>query len=112
MEFNLGFCIPEMAAIARALGETGSDSQALAAAAPRAVARLLGSVGIPASLADLGFPEDHIDWAAQQAVQAARLAENNPRPLTVDGARSILKAAHQGKLAEPAAALSTVGEIR
>lgn len=112
MEFNVTSCLPEMAKIAGMLGETGSDIGDLAGAAPAAVARFLGSIGIPASLAELGFPEDQIDWAAHQAVQAARLAENNPRPLTVDGARTILKAAHKGQLAKRPAAFSTAGEVR
>lgn len=107
MEYNRGQCVPEMATIARLLGdyvdgsaEAGITEEAeLAALAPRAVARLLGAVGIPADLAALGFPIDKVDWAAKQSIQAARLAENNPRPLDLASAKHILRAATEGNLA-------------
>lgn len=53
-------------------------------------------IGIPDSLAELGFPEDRLDWAAVEGVKAQRLAENNPVPLTVEAARQILDAAFFG----------------
>ncbi len=98
MAFNRPHRVRELAQVARVLGADGDD-EALAVAAPGLVADLLASVGIPRSLADTGLPEDRLDWAAAQGPAAARLAENNPEPLTEDVARRILRAAWAGDLA-------------
>jgi alcohol dehydrogenase len=60
------------------------------------VAALLASVGIPSTLADLGLPADRLRWTAEQAMGAARLVANNPRPLDVDTLEAIIRAAHAG----------------
>ena len=60
------------------------------------VAALLASVGIPATLADLGLPADQLRWTAEQAVGAERLVANNPRALDVDSLERIVRAAHAG----------------
>ena len=60
------------------------------------MAALLTSVGIPSTLADLGLPADRLRWTAEQAMGAARLVANNPRPLDVDTLEAIIRAAHAG----------------
>lgn len=66
--------------------------------APHLVQNFLAAVGIPHQLADIGFPESKIDWAAQEALRSTRLVQNNPRDLTEQGAREILRAAASGTL--------------
>lgn len=111
MLFNLAARRRELADIALAMGAAPASTDELAAAAPRLVRALMSEIGIPASLAELGFPPERLEWAAEQGIKARRLAENNPVPLTVDGARAILEAAFVGDL-ESAAAESLIGVAR
>ena len=86
-----------MAAVAVAWGASPEWSAAdLAAAAIDRVTALLASVGIPATLAELGLPADQLRWTAEQAAGAERLVANNPRPLDVDALEHIVRAAHAG----------------
>lgn len=97
MEFNRPVRIPEMAAIAVAMGaESDATPEDLADEAIDRVAMLLGSVGIPATLSELGLPPDRLRWTAEQAMGAERLVANNPRPLDVDSLELIVRAAHTG----------------
>ena len=43
--------------------------------------RLFAAIGITPTLAELGLPEDKLDWTAEQAIGIERLIKNNPRPL-------------------------------
>ncbi|SFN61852.1 iron-containing alcohol dehydrogenase [Mycetocola miduiensis] len=95
MTYNAPARPAEMAAIARVFGAEGSQ-EACAASAPHLVAGYLARIGIPASLAEIGFPLDRLNWAAGQGLAAVRLSENNPVPLTLDGALRILTSAHSG----------------
>jgi alcohol dehydrogenase len=97
MEFNRSERVPELAAIALAMGAAAdSTPEDLADEAIDGVASLLSSVGIPATLADLGLPDDQLRWAAEQAMGAERLVANNPRPLDVGHVEQIIRAAHAG----------------
>jgi alcohol dehydrogenase class IV len=97
MEFNRPARIPELAAIALAMGAPpDSTPEDLADEAIDRVATLLASVGIPSTLADLGLPPDQLRWTAEQASGAERLVANNPRPLDVDTLEHIVRAAHAG----------------
>lgn len=100
MAFNAPERTPELAEVARAMGagSPGDDDAALAVAAVRAVRELLGSIGIPRTIAELGVPEDRLAWAAGEAMTARRLVENNPRPLDEGAALTLLRAAHAGDL--------------
>lgn len=65
---------------------------------PRALWELAGRLGAPRSLAELGLTE------ADVAPAAARVAGEpyaNPRPVTADGARAVLRAAYEGAPPEP-----------
>lgn len=96
MEFNRPARVPELAAIALAMGAPEAPAEELADEAIDRVARLLASVGVPSTLAELGLPPDRLRWTAEQAAGAARLVANNPRPLDVDALEHIVRAAHSG----------------
>ena len=97
MEFNRPVREPEFAGIARAMGVSDAGAEAdLAVAAVDAVADLLASVGVPRTLRELGLAEDRLDWTAEQSLSAARLVQNNPRPLDLDSVRQIVQAAFSG----------------
>ncbi|MBD8079849.1 iron-containing alcohol dehydrogenase [Cellulosimicrobium arenosum] len=97
MEFNRPVRVPELAAVALAMGASSDASpEDLADEAIDRVAELLASVGIPSTLAELGLPPERLRWTAEQAMGAARLVENNPRPLDVDALERIVRAAHAG----------------
>jgi alcohol dehydrogenase len=95
MEYNRSFCPDAMAGIANAMG-LPNDGGDRASAAIAAVAALFARIGIPATLRDLGLPEDKLDWTAEQAMSAGRLVNNNPRPLDVAAMKQILRAAYDG----------------
>ncbi|TNC18602.1 iron-containing alcohol dehydrogenase [Georgenia sp. 311] len=97
MEFNRPARVPELAAVALAMGASRDAAEEdLADEAIDRVAALLAAVGIPATLADLGLPADRLRWTAEQALGAARLVANNPRPVDADSLERIVRAAHSG----------------
>ncbi|QDB78745.1 iron-containing alcohol dehydrogenase [Georgenia wutianyii] len=97
MEFNRPARVPELAAVALAMGASPDAAEEdLADEAIDRVAALLAAVGIPATLADLGLPADRLRWTAEQALGAARLVANNPRPVDADSLERIVRAAHSG----------------
>jgi alcohol dehydrogenase class IV len=96
MAFNRPACTTDYARIAQALGIAGGDAEMLADAAIVAVAKLFDGIGIPRTLAELGVAPDRLEWVASQSLLAARLVINNPRPLDLDGARSIVRACFAG----------------
>jgi alcohol dehydrogenase len=97
MEFNRPARVPELAAVAVAMGASPEwSAEDLADEAIDRVATLLASVGIPTTLDELGLPADQLRWTAEQASGAERLVANNPRPLDVDALEHIVRAAHAG----------------
>lgn len=95
MEFNRPNCVQEFAEIGRAIGLSGDDD-AISRKLIDEVARLLASVGIPRTLKDLGLPEDKQEWTAANAINAARLVNNNPRKLDIAAMKAITNAAYSG----------------
>ncbi|GAA3731197.1 iron-containing alcohol dehydrogenase [Plantactinospora mayteni] len=101
MAYNLPARVAEFGEVATALGvpaEPGAEPAERARAAVRRVAELLGAVGIPRDLAELGLTADRLDWTAEQGMTAARLVQNNPRPLDPTELRRIVGAAYAGDL--------------
>ena len=103
MAYNRRERITEMAAIARIFGATGTDAD-IAHLAPQLVRDSLTGLGIPRALAEIGVTSENVGTIAEQGVRAVRLSENNPRSLTVEGARTIVQAAVSGDLAAITAA--------
>jgi alcohol dehydrogenase len=99
MEFNRPTRVAEFAAIARALGDDGGtvDDEELSYRAVDLVANLLAEVGVPTDLAGLGLTPGRERWIAEQAFQAKRLVDNNPRALDVDALELIAEAAQRGE---------------
>jgi alcohol dehydrogenase len=112
MAFNAAERVDKLGEIARAIGgdDGDRDPAALARSAVRSVADLLASVGIPRTIADLGVPADRLPDMARDAMNARRLVENNPRPLTEESALVLLRAAHAGDLSVLGEALRLPGE--
>jgi len=98
MEYNRPASIHSFAQIARAVGldDPTSSDDVLSRRLVDEVARLLGSVGIPRSLEELGLPADKQDWTAESALAITRLVKNNPRPLDLQALRQITQAAFSG----------------
>ncbi len=93
MAFNAPAIGPELAEIATAMGLGHADEVI------PAIAGLFSRIGIPANLRDLGLAEDQLDWVAEQSLGIGRLMQNNPRPMTPDDMRHLLRAAFVGDLA-------------
>lgn len=99
MQFNQPFCIPAFAELARTVGLPEAEDTEMSQAFIDAVADLLGRVDIPRSLAALGLKADQQDFVAENALNAARLVKNNPRPLDLSAMQSITRAAFSGERA-------------
>lgn len=98
MTFNQSAAAESLAAVAQAMGvaEAGMGASANAEAAIVAVERLFGAIGIPRNLAELGLAAADKTWCAEQALTAARLVKNNPRPLDLNATQAIVDAAFAG----------------
>jgi maleylacetate reductase len=92
LAYNAPAASEAVAALRRALG---------AEDVARALWELGGRLGAPRSLAGLGLAERDVAAAAAQ-VTAQPYA--NPRPVTADGVRGVLRAAYEGREPETAAA--------
>jgi alcohol dehydrogenase class IV len=90
--------VREFAEIGRAIGLSGDDDTVSRKLIDE-VAALLASVGIPRTLKDLGLPEDKQEWTATNAINAARLVNNNPRKLDIAAMKAITNAAYSGNRA-------------
>ncbi|KEY97306.1 alcohol dehydrogenase, partial [Sphingomonas sp. BHC-A] len=99
MQFNRPFCAPAFAELARTVGLPDAAEEDMSQAFIDAVADLLGSVDIPRSLAALGLKAEQQDFVAENALNAARLVKNNPRPLDLPAMQSITRAAFAGERA-------------
>ena len=99
MAFNRPACAKEFAQIALALGVPPGDEAALADAAIDAVRELFASIGIPATLKDLGLSDEDLACVPGRSMLAARLVNNNPRLLDEASMALIARAAHEGRRA-------------
>jgi alcohol dehydrogenase len=103
MRFNFSTRVKEFGQIARALGVDahGHDDTSLARAGVEAVDALVDGLGLPRTIAELGLPENRIEWLAEQGMGATRLVQNNPRPLDRAAMVDISRAAFTGDRAFP-----------
>jgi len=88
MAYNALHAPQAMAAIARALGQRGTDADA-----PAGLYALARQHGAPVSLQAIGMPADGLDRAADLAVQNQY---PNPRPLERAALRALLQRAFEG----------------
>jgi alcohol dehydrogenase class IV len=103
MRYNLPARVTEFAQVARALGvaEDGRDETSLARAGVEAVDAIVDGLGLPRTIAELGLPEDRVQWLAEQGMGATRLVQNNPRPLDLAAMSAIARAAYTGDRSFP-----------
>jgi len=97
MQFNRPSCVEAFAELARAVGIAEGSADEMSQAFIDAAADLLGRIAIPRSLAELGLKADQQDFVAENALNAARLVKNNPRPLDLSAMQSITRAAFSGE---------------
>ena len=98
LQFNRHHVAAEIATVGRLMGlVTGnSDDEAAADATIEGITKLLGAVGIPATLAEIGIAAKDLPWIAEQALGANRLIKNNPRPVDRTGMDQLVAAAFSG----------------
>jgi alcohol dehydrogenase len=103
MRYNLPVRVKEFAQIARTLRveESDADEAMLARAGVEAVDALIDGLGLPRTIAELGLPEDRVEWMAEHGMGATRLVQNNPRPLDLSAMVAISRAAFTGDRAFP-----------
>ncbi|VVE26317.1 iron-containing alcohol dehydrogenase [Pandoraea anhela] len=97
MAFNARHCAQELARIAHVTGCARDDEQATARCVIDKTRALLTTIGIPATLADLGVQEDQLAWIAKQSLLSTRLIDNNPRKLDPDALQTLVVAAFRGE---------------
>lgn len=94
MDFNLPAAPKRYADVAVALGcDRGEDDVETGMAGIQKIKELIRDCGIPATLSELGIPEDAIQQMAKDALKIQRLLKNNPREITEEDAVAIYKAA-------------------
>jgi maleylacetate reductase len=93
MRFNLDATAPQLALAAQAMGITSDDPHAAAEEAIQRVYLLVGQLGLPQRLRDVGVAEADLPGLAQLALRS-RAVQANPRPIT-DAAQveAVLRAA-------------------
>lgn len=95
MRFNAPVAAADYAELGREIGvATSADTDAEAAdALIDALSALFARIGLPATIDRIGVTPDSLDSIATLSMSAARLVENNPRPLSPEAIRSILDTA-------------------
>jgi alcohol dehydrogenase class IV len=97
MEFNRMACRERFAKMASFLGERveGLSLDMASKRAVESVRNLTQDVGIPQRLRDLNIPEDSIDLIAERSIETGqRLLVNNPRVMSVEEAKELLRKAY------------------
>lgn len=95
MRFNAPAAAGDYAEIAREIGlATRTDEDAKAAnALIDGLSALFARIGMPATIDQIGVKPESLDSIAALSMNAVRLVENNPRPLSTEAIRSILDTA-------------------
>lgn len=98
MRFNLPVRVPEFAEIGRILGaaEPADSEENQARAGIERIEDIFATLGIPATLAELGLPKSSLRTVAEHSMLATRLIANNPRQLDAESIELILEKAHSG----------------
>ncbi len=83
MRFNLDATAPQLAQAAGAMGiaTAGRSAEVVAEEAIESIYAMIGGIGLPQRLRDLGVREDDLPALAQIAL-SSRAIKNNPKPIT------------------------------
>ena len=92
MEYNMAYCMPRYARIARAMGAAFDSVEEGAKEAVRRVKALTKEVGLP-TFASLHVDEEDFDALAQMSVNNGSNG-SNPRPMEKEDYLNILRAAY------------------
>lgn len=91
LEYNLPAAVPTYATLGTQLYGAEGDARTRAETFLSGVRRLRADVGLDARLGEFGATEDDLDELAAMAITSKRHLEANPRSVSEDDARAILK---------------------
>ena len=91
LEYNLPAAVPTYATLGTQLYDADGDARTRAETFVSGVRRLRDDVGLDARLSDFGASEDDLDELARMGVTSKRHLEANPRSVSEDDARAILR---------------------
>jgi len=96
MEFNRIGCREKYAKVAALLGERveGLSLDEASLRAVEAVRKLNRDLGIPGRLRDVNVPEDSLDLVAQRCLETQRCLAGNPRTMSLEEAKQIVREAY------------------
>ncbi|MDM5284829.1 iron-containing alcohol dehydrogenase [Peribacillus frigoritolerans] len=95
MEYNAVVETEKMVRISQAfnVNSDGLSDKEAALAASKAVLTLLGEIGLPTKLTEIGIKEEDIPEIAEKTLQIDRLIRNNPRMPTQHSLEELLRKA-------------------
>ena len=94
MQFNIPVSVERYAKVARALGvKEEKNKKSMAEAGVQKIFELLKACNLPTHLSELNIPSEAIDKMARSAIKVTRLLKNNPRPITLEDAKTIYERA-------------------
>ncbi|CRH74187.1 Alcohol dehydrogenase 2 [Chlamydia trachomatis] len=95
MEYNAAVETEKMVRISQAfnVNSDGLSEKEAALAASKAVLTLLGEIGLPTKLTEIGIKEEDIPEIAEKTLQIDRLIRNNPRMPTQHSLEELLRKA-------------------
>jgi len=95
MEYNAAVETEKMVRISQAfnVNSDGLSDKEAALAASKAVVTLLGEIGLPTKLTEIGIKEEDIPEIAEKTLQIDRLIRNNPRMPTQHSLEGLLRKA-------------------
>lgn len=95
LEYNLPVCAPQLAQVARWMGENtdGLSEREAAWKAISSIQQLIQDIGLPSKMRDIGIQEANIRPMAEATLGVTRLLRSNPRTLTADDLENIFKKA-------------------
>lgn len=101
LAFNRSHALADIAEIGRVLGfaARGDDDMVSADRCIAGIVKLLSTISVPSTLAEIGVKSQDLPWIAEQALAANRLIKNNPRPIDRAGMDLLIAAAFAGDLA-------------
>jgi alcohol dehydrogenase class IV len=96
MEFNIPAAVERYADVAVALGcDREKGAMATALKGVEKIRQLIRECGIPATLREVGIPQEAIPGMAADAMKIVRLLKNNPRLVGLEDAIGIYKSAYE-----------------